>query len=127
MTPAGETMALKESHVAGPSTTVRDITLGQLLEQAAKAAPDRLALITGGPDPAAWRQWTCAEFDKEAQRTARALLRRFKPGERIAGWSYNLPEWVMLEFGAAMAGMVLVTVNPGFRAGEVEYVLKQSR
>ena len=33
----------------------------------------------------------------------------------------------MLEFGAAMAGMVLVTVNPGFRANEVEYVLKQSR
>src|SRR6188474_643585 len=25
------------------------------------------------------------------------------------------------------AGMVLVTVNPGFRANEVEYVLKQSR
>src|ERR1700746_3660015 len=33
----------------------------------------------------------------------------------------------MLEFGAAMAGMVLVTVNPGFRVREVEYVLKQSR
>ena len=26
-----------------------------------------------------------------------------------------------------MAGVVLVTVNPGFRANEVEYVLKQSR
>ena len=33
----------------------------------------------------------------------------------------------MLEFGAGMAGMVLVTVNPAFRAREVEYVLKQSR
>ena len=33
----------------------------------------------------------------------------------------------MLEFGAGMAGMVLVTVNPAFRANEVEYVLKQSR
>jgi len=48
-------MALKESHVAGVSTTVRDITLGQLLEQAAQSAPDRLALIAGVPDTAARR------------------------------------------------------------------------
>ncbi len=33
----------------------------------------------------------------------------------------------MLEFGAGLAGVVLVTVNPGFRANELEYVLKQSR
>src|SRR4030081_375734 len=33
----------------------------------------------------------------------------------------------MVEFGAAMAGVILVTVNPGLRSAEVEYVLKQSR
>src|SRR3954469_10378132 len=120
-------MALKESHVAGVSTTVREVTLGELLEQAARSAPDRIALIAGVPDPAARRQWTYAELYREAQRTARALARRFQPGERVAIWAYNLPEWVMMEFGAAMAGVVLVTVNPAFRANEVEYVLKQSR
>src|SRR6266436_3720181 len=120
-------MALKESHVAGVSTLVRDVTLGQLLEQAARSAPDRIALIAGVPDPAARRQWTYAELYAEAQRTARALLCRFKPGERVAVWAQNLPEWVMLEFGAGLAGVVLVTVNPGFRTNEVEYVLKQSR
>ena len=121
-------MALTESHVAGPTTpAVRDITLGQLLEQAARSAPDRIALIAGVPDPALRRQWTYRELYAEAQRTARALLGRFRPGERIAVWAPNLPEWVMLEFGAALAGMVLVTVNPGFRAGELGYVLKQSR
>ena len=121
-------MALTESYVAGPAVpAVRDITLGQLLEQAASSAPDRIALIAGVPDPALRRQWTYSELYSEAQRTARALLRRFKPGERIAVWAQNLPEWVMLEFGAGLAGIVLVTVNPGFRANEVEYVLKQSR
>ncbi len=120
--------ALTESYVAGPTTpAVRDITLGRLLEQAARSAPDRIALISGVPDPALRRQWTYSELYREAQRTARALLSRFKPGERIAVWAQNLPEWVMLEFGAGLAGMVLVTVNPGFRANEVEYVLKQSR
>ena len=114
--------------MAGPTTpAVRDITLGRLLEQAARSAPDRIALISGLPDPALRRQWTYSELYSEAQRTARALLSRFKPGERIAVWAQNLPEWIMLEFGAGLAGMVLVTVNPGFRANEVEYVLKQSR
>ena len=121
-------MALTESYVAGPTTpAVRDVTLGQLLEQAARAAPERIALIAGHPEPALRRQWTYRELHAEAERTARALLTRFKPGERIAVWAQNLPEWVMLEFGAALAGMVLVTVNPGFRARELEYVLKQSR
>ncbi len=121
-------MALTESYVAGPTTpAVRDVTLGQLLEQAARAAPDRIALIAGHPEPALRRRWTYSELYAEAERTARALLTRFKPGERIAVWAQNLPEWVMLEFGAALAGMVLVTVNPGFRARELEYVLKQSR
>jgi fatty-acyl-CoA synthase len=121
-------MALTESYLAGPvAPAVREITLGQLLEQAATSAPDRLALIAGVADPSLRRQWTYAELYTEAQRTARALLTRFRPGERIAVWAYNLPEWIMLEFGAGLAGLVLVTVNPGFRANEVEYVLKQSR
>jgi len=121
-------MSLTLSHVAGPTTpAVREMTFGDLLRKAAETAPDRIALIAGVPDPALRRQWSYAQFYREAQRTARALLARFKQGERIAVWSQNIPEWVMLEFGAGMAGMVLVTVNPAFRAREVEYVLKQSR
>src|SRR5437773_8703490 len=121
-------MTLTKSHVAGPTTpAVREMTFGDLLRKAAEAAPDRPALIAGVPDPKLRRQWTYAQLYHEAQRTARALLSRFRPGERIAVWAQNLPEWVMLEFGAGMAGMILVTVNPAFRANEVQYVLKQSR
>ena len=121
-------MVLTESHVAGPVTpAVREATFGELLRKAAEAAPARPALIAGVPDPKLRREWTYAHLYREVRRTARALLTRFRPGERIAVWAQNIPEWVMLEFGAGMAGMVLVTVNPAFRAGEVEYVLKQSR
>jgi fatty-acyl-CoA synthase len=121
-------MALTESYVAGPVTPgVREMTFGDLLRSAAEQAPDRIALISGLPDPAMRRKWTYLELYNEAQRTARALLTRFKPGERVAVWAQNIPEWIMLEFGAGLAGMVLVTVNPGFRANELEYVLKQSR
>src|SRR5947208_11593043 len=121
-------MTLTTSPVAGSVTpAVREMTFGDLLRKAAETAPDRLALIAGVPDPKLRRQWTYAQLYREAQRTARALLSRFKPGERIAVWAQNLPEWVMLEFGAGMAGMILVTINPGFRTRELEYVLKQSR
>ena len=41
-------------------------------------------------------------------------------------WAPNLPEWVILEFAAALAGLVLVTVNPAYRPAELAYVLNQS-
>ena len=37
-----------------------------------------------------------------------------------------MPEWVILEFGAGLAGLVLVTVNPALRPAELAYVLNQS-
>ena len=100
---------LTEAHTKGPSSpSTRDVTLGQLLEQAAQRAPDRLALIAGVPDQAARRRWTYKELYDQSVRAAKALRKRFKPGERVAVWAPNIPEWVMCEFGCAMAGVVLV-------------------
>ena len=81
-------MRLTKAHVAGPTTpAVREITLGDLLRSAAERAPDRLALVAGVPDPALRRTWTYAQLYAQAQRTARALLTRFRPGDRFAVWS----------------------------------------
>ena len=38
-----------------------------------------------------------------------------------------MPEWVVLEYAAALAGLTLVTVNPSYQARELEYLLRQSR
>ena len=54
------------------------------------------------------------------------LLDSFKPGSRIAVWSQNLPEYQVLQYGIALAGMVMVTVNPAFRRREVGYVLNRA-
>jgi fatty-acyl-CoA synthase len=119
---------LTQSHAVGPNEpAVRDITLGDLLKWAAETTPDRIALIAGVPDRDKRRQWTYAELYREAERAARALRTRFKQGERVAIWAHNIPQWIMVEFGAAMAGVILVTVNPGLRPQEVEYILNQSR
>ncbi len=67
-------MPITESYAIGPTEPqVRDITLGQLLEEAVADAPERLALIAGAADPAARREWTYAELRAEALCTARAL------------------------------------------------------
>jgi fatty-acyl-CoA synthase len=119
---------LTVSHAAGANEpAVRDITLGELLRSAAETTPDRIALIAGVPDRENRRQWTYAELYTQSLRTAQALRARFEPGERVAIWAHNIPEWIMVEFGAALAGVILVTVNPGLRSAEVEYILKQSR
>jgi fatty-acyl-CoA synthase len=121
-------MGLSESYAIGASTpSVREITLGGLLRESATTAAARVALVAGVADPSARRSWTYGDLLGEATTAARALRARFAPGERVAVWAPNYPEWVILEFAAAMAGIVAVTVNPAFRAAEAEYVLRQSR
>src|SRR5579864_3493271 len=111
---------------ADTSAPVEETTVGGILRAAAAAAPDAPAMVAGLPDPGARRRWTHAELLADAEQAARALAGRFAPGERVAVWAPNLPEWVVLEFAAGLAGLVLVTVNPAFRPAELAYVLKQS-
>ena len=125
--PPGEPV-LPLSYACGPDKPpLRDLTLGELLAWAANTAPERIALIGASANSALRPQWTYAELHAQSLCVARGLALRFKPGERVAVWAPNIPEWVLLQYGAALAGLVLVTVNPGFKAAELEYVLKQSR
>ena len=118
---------LKESFIQGPAEPpVRDLTIGDALREAVTEMPDKVALIAGSADPAERRQWTYSALLNEAERAARALLERFEPGERVAVWAPNIPEWVIMEYGCALAGVVLVTVNPSYQADELAYVLRQS-
>ncbi len=103
-----------------------ELTVGDLLRRAVAAHPDRDALVAGTAEPADRRRWTYAELLAESERTARALLRRFSPGEHVAVWAPNVPEWILLELGAALAGLVLVTVNPALKPDEVAFVLRRS-
>jgi fatty-acyl-CoA synthase len=64
---------------------------------------------------------------RDSEKVARALLTRFAPGDHVAIWAANSPEWVLIEFGAALAGLTLVTVNPAYLADELAFVLRQSK
>ncbi len=104
-----------------------ETTCGGVLREAAAATPTRTALIEAHAVAAQRRRWTYAELMNEAERMARALSTCFAPGEHVAVWAGNCPEWVIVQFGLALAGLVMVTVNPAYRASELAYVLRQSR
>ncbi|WP_433281969.1 AMP-binding protein [Pseudonocardia xinjiangensis] len=105
---------------------LRELTVGAALDLAAADWGPRTALVEFGPDTAG-RRWTFDQLRQEARQVARAMLERFRPGEHVAVWAANRPEWVLLEMGAAYAGLTLVTVNPAYQVGELGHVLGQSR
>ena len=110
---------------AEKSRPVLDISVGELLRQASAEAPDERALVSVAPEREA-RTWTYGELLDDAEHAAAWLLDRFRPGEHVAVWAPNVPEWVVLQYGAALSGLVLVTVNPALRSAELEYALDKS-
>jgi fatty-acyl-CoA synthase len=111
---------------SGVSHMLLETTVGGVLREAAERAAGTIALVEGTADRRERRRWSYADLLADSEQVARALLGRFDPGERIAVWAPNCPEWLLLEFGAALAGLTLVTVNPALRAREVAHVLGQS-
>ncbi|MDO9438587.1 AMP-binding protein [Hydrogenophaga sp.] len=103
-----------------------DITIGELLRQLACDVPDRIGFVEAPLPPQPTRRWTYAELLAAAERAASALLRHFHQGEKVAVWAPNCAEWVLLQHGAALAGLVLVTVNPAYLGEEVHHVLSTS-
>ena len=100
----------------------RDVTVGDLLTNLARAVPGRPALLyERGP------RYTFAELETEARLVARGLIARgVQPGERVVVWATNVPEWIVLQFALAKIGAVLVTANTALRAKDVDFLVRQS-
>ena len=121
-------VSLRESYFpAVRDASVEQLTIGELLRRRSRPHARKIALREVTYDGEIARTWTYAELARDAERLGRALASRHSPGARIAVYANNIPEWVLLEFGSALAGLTLVTVNPAFQARELKYVLEQSR
>ena len=109
------------------TSPVQAFTIGDILRHAAERTPDAPALLEAGMDGTLGRAWTYQELLEQAETLAHALTSRYQPGERICVWAPNVPEWVILEFASALAGLTLVTANPAYQPRELRFVLEQSR
>ena len=118
---------LTESYFPAQSDgAIRKVTLGEQLWETTKRYPEKIALVEIDIDGLTGRSWTYRELLSTSETLALALAGRFTPGERITVWSPNTPEWVIIEFACALAGIVIVTANPALQFRELRYVIEQS-
>ncbi|QST01713.1 AMP-binding protein [Pontibacillus sp. ALD_SL1] len=100
-----------------------EMTVGELLEEKAKALPDHEAFVY----PELGLRKTYREFDEWTDAAAKGFMSLgIEKGEHVAIWADNKPEWLISQFATAKMGAVLVTVNTNYQARELEYLLKQS-
>src|SRR5512144_3431382 len=96
-------------------------TIGTLPAHAARRWGPREAVCFKG------RRITFAELAAGVDRVARGLIALgIRPGDKVALWMLNRPEWIEAAFAVIRIGAVLVPVNTRFRTDDVAYVLDQS-
>jgi fatty-acyl-CoA synthase len=119
---------LAESYFpAQTDSPVLPTTVGGILREQARVRPQAEAMVECDVRGELCRRWTYGELLADAERLAGALLSRYRPGERICVWAPNVPEWVLLQYAAGLAGLTLVTANPSYRSRELRFVLEQSK
>src|SRR5262245_50451823 len=96
------------------------MNLGTALVESARTCSEK-PLIFWGEEIVTYDQiW------RESQWLARHLQRDFgiKPGDRVAIWLKNRPEFVSVLFGIFFSGGVVVPVNNFLKPDEVAYILR---
>jgi fatty-acyl-CoA synthase len=96
-------------------------TFAELLDKATEIWGTREALLHEG------RRYTFAELKAEVDAVAHGLIALgVAPGDKVALWMPNRPEWVFAFFAVSKIGGIVVPVNTRFRANDLEYVVHQS-
>jgi fatty-acyl-CoA synthase len=94
--------------------------VGSVSERRAQLSPDRVGLV----DADTGREYTYAELERRANRTARLLRERgVGTGDRVAVVSRNRPELVDLYFATAKLGAVLAPLSHRLAAREITEML----
>jgi fatty-acyl-CoA synthase len=114
---------MKPSFVQGLDTAqLRFETIGQALDAAAVKWGSHDALIVCHQQV----RWTYNELNQRVDALAAGLLALgLSPGDRIGIWASNCSEWALTQFATAKAGLILVNLNPAYRAHELEFSLSR--
>ena len=115
--------ARKTGQYLWPKEQLIDLTFSQLLDRVAEEFPDQYAFKYTVLDYVR----TYREFRDEVDQFARALIAMgVRPGDHVAIWATNVPEWFITFWASVKIGAVLVTVNTAYKIHEAEYLLRQS-
>lgn len=115
---------------ADTSVPLSEQPIGSLLARQAALTPNRPAVVewvsAAGAEDGRLRTLTYGELLEAAHRVARGLLADARSGDRVAVWGPSSIEWVVIEFAVALAGLVLVPLNPALTECEAEDLLPRS-
>jgi len=113
-----------QSYARGPHGTIVRKPIGQAFLETASRFPERLAVVSRHQN----LRLTWTEYAHQAQRVAAGLRAlEIRPGDRVGLWATTCAEWPIIQFGCALAGAILVNVNPASRSHEMSFVLRKSR
>ncbi|MFC7384586.1 non-ribosomal peptide synthetase [Sphaerisporangium rhizosphaerae] len=102
--------------------TFPGLTVTELFERRARAAPDAVAVVSGD------REVTYAELDEAAGRLAGALRERgMGPGEVVALHLERSPEMVAGVLAVLKAGAAYLPLDPAYPAERLAFVLRDAR
>ena len=106
-----------------PKETLLDLTFPQVLDRMVEEFPDQYAFRYTTLDYTR----TYAEFRDDVDTFARSLIAMgVRPGDHVAIWATNVPQWYITFWATTKIGAVLVTVNTAYKIHEAEYLLRQS-
>ena len=106
-----------------PKDELLDMTFSQVLDRVTDEFPDQYAFRYTTLDYTR----TYAQFRDDVDTFARSLLALgVKPGDKVAVWATNVPQWFVSFWSAVRIGAVLVTVNTAYKIREAEYLLRQA-
>ncbi|SEI63917.1 fatty-acyl-CoA synthase [Myroides marinus] len=112
------------SYVHGASNTpLLGETIGQNLKRITDKHPEHEALVSVHQGFRA----TYRQFYDLTTKVAKALLaHNIQKGDRVGIWAPNCYEWVLMQYATARIGVILVNINPAYRAHEIEFAVNQS-
>jgi fatty-acyl-CoA synthase len=119
-----EAPALSLSISRGPrNVALLDQTIGESLRRAVERFGDREALVVCDQGYRA----SYRELWAQVGLAARGLLARgVRPGDRVGIWAPNRHEWLVTQYATARIGAILVTINPAYKAAELEHALTKT-
>ncbi|HEY6389817.1 MAG TPA: AMP-binding protein, partial [Bryobacteraceae bacterium] len=111
------------SYSKGPDTGLAEETIGEVFRRTAARFVEREALVARHQGV----RLTWAQLDARVEETARGLAGLgMVAGDRVGVWSTNCVEWILVHMACTRIGVVLVNVNPAYRAYELQFVLRKS-
>src|SRR5262249_29307166 len=112
------------SYECGPTDSpLLEETIGERFFRVCAQFGDREALVV----PYQGYRALYRDLWDQVDLAARALLANgVRAGDRVGIWAPNRYEWVIVQYATARVGATRVTINPAYKADELEYALRKA-